>query len=167
MTERKGNIITVEQKLNQSKKEISKILPNRLQELRTSLNFSQNYVAEQLCISRQTYSHYETGRITPPVDALCQLADLFQVSIDQLLSHKLKHKPENQYSDSSFRPEEEMDREETEYLNFMGQYKNTVKYANLSENEKHLLFYFLTLDKRDQKDILDFMKLKIANRLSK
>lgn len=40
-----------------------KPLEKYLKELRKSYNYSQEYVASQLNITRQTYSHYETGRI--------------------------------------------------------------------------------------------------------
>ena len=39
-----------------------------LKELRKSCGYSQEFVASHLNITRQTYSHYETGRISPPVN---------------------------------------------------------------------------------------------------
>ena len=40
-----------------------------LKSLRKSNGYSQEFVASSLNIIRQTYSHYETGRIIPPVDS--------------------------------------------------------------------------------------------------
>ena len=47
-----------------------KTLEMYLKELRKFYNYSQEFVASQLNITRQTYSHYETGRITPPINSL-------------------------------------------------------------------------------------------------
>ena len=40
-------------------------LKNRIRTLREQYGYSQKYAAEQLCISPQAYSHYETGRRIP------------------------------------------------------------------------------------------------------
>lgn len=135
-------------------------IPERLKELRNSFAYSQAFIAEKLCISRQTYSHYETGRIIPPADALCQLADLYHVSVDTLLSH---HIISDTPDEKNCPAKTAADMEQTEYDAFMSG-GNQKKYSALSDMEKQLLFYYLKLDKRDQKDILDFMKLKCKNR---
>jgi len=139
-------------------------LPERLKELRNSFSYSQAFIAEKLCISRQTYSHYETGRIVPPADALCQLADLYHVSVDTLLSHRLFDAPDEKNLSAKTPLTQATDIEQTEYETFLMLGENKKKYADLSDKEKRLLFYYLKLDKRDQKDILDFMKLKYKNR---
>ena len=43
-------------------------LDQYLKELRKACNYSQEFVASHLNITRQTYSHYETGRIIPPTN---------------------------------------------------------------------------------------------------
>lgn len=65
--------------------EVQQTLPGYLKELRKSHHYKQDFVAAQLDIIRQTYSHYETGRITPPVKALCKLARLYEVPVESLL----------------------------------------------------------------------------------
>ena len=57
----------------------NKTLEQYLKDLRRSCSYSQEFVASHLNITRQTYSHYETGRITPPVNSLYNLAKLYGV----------------------------------------------------------------------------------------
>ena len=66
--------------------EIRQTLPEYLKELRKSHHYKQDFVASQLNVIRQTYSHYETGRVTPPVKALCKLAVLYDVPVEKLLA---------------------------------------------------------------------------------
>ena len=57
-----------------------------LKQLRKDHGYSQEYVAEKLHIVRSTYSHYETGRITPSVDSLANLARLYAIPFGIMLS---------------------------------------------------------------------------------
>ena len=57
----------------------------RLKQLRTAHAYTQDYVASMLGIIRQAYSHYETGRCVPPTAALYQLAQLYHISVEELL----------------------------------------------------------------------------------
>ena len=66
--------------------EMKQTLPEYLRELRKSHHYKQDFVASQLNIIRQTYSHYETGRITPPVKALCKLSKLYGIPVESLLT---------------------------------------------------------------------------------
>ena len=56
-----------------------------LQRLRKSRGFSQQQIADELGISRQTYSNYELGKREANYDTLRKLADYFHVSVDTLL----------------------------------------------------------------------------------
>ena len=58
---------------------------DRLRELRKKRGMSQVALAERLGLSKSTIGAYETGDITPSVDALNLLADFFNVDIDYLL----------------------------------------------------------------------------------
>ncbi len=60
-------------------------LPTRLKQLRKENNYSQEYVAEQLNISRQAISHWENGKAYPDIDNLVLLAELFHMTVDELL----------------------------------------------------------------------------------
>ncbi len=67
--------------------EKAQMLPEYLKELRKMQNYKQEEVASRLHISRQNYSHYETGRRKPSVSVLYKLAKLYGVSADDLLEH--------------------------------------------------------------------------------
>ena len=60
-------------------------LGTRLFRYRSQNRFTQAQVASSVGITRQRYSNYETGRRTPPPVILSRLADLYQVTVDQLI----------------------------------------------------------------------------------
>lgn len=57
----------------------------RLQTLREEHGMSQLELAEQLGVSRQTVSRWETGQIKPSADNLLRLSQLWGVPVDALL----------------------------------------------------------------------------------
>ncbi|PKH09821.1 helix-turn-helix domain-containing protein [Planomicrobium sp. MB-3u-38] len=57
----------------------------RLQQLRKSINLTQNELANRLSINRGTYANYERGHRQPDYDTLQRIADYFDVSTDYLL----------------------------------------------------------------------------------
>lgn len=59
-----------------------------LKQLRLHSKLKQIEVAEYLNITKQGYSHYETGVRTPDLDTLCRLSDLYKVSLDYLVGRK-------------------------------------------------------------------------------
>lgn len=58
----------------------------RLRELREDNDYTQSYLACQLHVNQKTYSRYETGEHQIPLDILCKLAKLYDVSTDYLLN---------------------------------------------------------------------------------
>lgn len=60
-----------------------------LKNLRLDNDYSQNYVASVLGIGRSTYSNYENGVSEPTIDTLIKLSNLFNCSIDSLVSMKI------------------------------------------------------------------------------
>jgi len=48
------------------------------------LNFSQEYMAKKLGVSRQGYGHYETGRNEPDTKTLNKISEIVECSIDFL-----------------------------------------------------------------------------------
>lgn len=61
---------------------------NNLTELRKMHNYSQEKLAELIGISRQTLSKYETGEALPDIEKCRLLADVFSVSIDDLITYE-------------------------------------------------------------------------------
>ena len=61
-------------------------LVENLRRLREEHNYTQLQVSSRLNISRQAYSNYETGKRVPDLDTLIRLADIYQVTLEQLLT---------------------------------------------------------------------------------
>ena len=55
-------------------------LPGRIRERRRALGLTQDQLADMLHVSRQTVSHWETGRVTPDLENLSQLAEALECS---------------------------------------------------------------------------------------
>ncbi|MCR0264215.1 helix-turn-helix domain-containing protein [[Clostridium] innocuum] len=65
---------------------------NNLKYLRKQKNYSQDYLAEQLGYkSFTTIQKWESGIAEPSVDVLKKLADMFNVSMDELLNEELSN----------------------------------------------------------------------------
>ena len=67
---------------------------DNLTALRKYHDFSQEELADQIGVSRQTLSKYETGESLPDIEKCKLLADVFGVSIDDLISYN-KDEQEN------------------------------------------------------------------------
>ena len=61
---------------------------NNLVELRKLNNLSQEDLAEKIGVSRQTLSKYETGESLPDIEKCRMIADVFGVSMDDLISYE-------------------------------------------------------------------------------
>ena len=60
-------------------------LSEKITALRMGQKLSQGDVAEKLGVSRQSVSKWETGQSVPELDKIVKLADLFGVSLDELV----------------------------------------------------------------------------------
>ena len=61
-----------------------KFRPDRLIQLRTSMNISKAEAARQLNISAMTYGRYEKGEREPSYQSVCFIAQTFHCNIDFL-----------------------------------------------------------------------------------
>lgn len=61
---------------------------DNLKSLRKIKETDQKTLAEHLNISAKTISHWETGYTEPSISQLIQLADFFDVSIDELVGRE-------------------------------------------------------------------------------
>ncbi len=69
-------------------------LPEKILYYRKKAGLSQEALAEQIGISRQAISKWETGEAVPEISKLVTLAKVFNVSVDLLLSEDdLKEQP--------------------------------------------------------------------------
>ncbi len=139
-------------------------LQDYLRFLRKQKGYSQEFVADNLHISRQTYSHYETGRIIPPTNSLYNIARLYGEPIENLLEKAVTYRIGDELTTSGYYLSEESVDDLDDYRNFIESKENNKKYRLLEQSERLLLYYYSCLDLRDQKDILSFMKVKKLNR---
>lgn len=141
-------------------------LEQYLKKLRKACNYSQEFVASHLNITRQTYSHYETGRITPPVNSLYNLAKLYGVPVENFLELIVTYNINMDFAVNPHPSSTGMSDDLSYFLEYINAPQNRKKFKYLDRRERLLLYYYLALDTRDQDDILSFMKIKIENRLS-
>lgn len=58
----------------------------KLKKLRMENHFTQEELAEKIFVTRTAVSKWETNRGYPSIDSLKQIANLFHISIDELIS---------------------------------------------------------------------------------
>ena len=69
------------------------ILADKISLLRKKCGWSQEDLAEKLGVSRQSVSKWETGQSVPDLDKLIKLADLFGISVDELVREEERPQP--------------------------------------------------------------------------
>jgi len=109
------------------------LLGQHLKILREFHNYTQQYISAQLNIERTTYSNYELGKRTPPLDLLMSMIEFYHISADDLL-----YNPAFSPSDATF----------------------TTKHQILSQDERKLLSDYRLLTTSQKKEILNFIEFK-------
>ena len=77
--------------------EITMKFHDKLYQLRTNKNLSQEKMAEQFAVSRQTVAKWETAKAYPEIDKLLPLSRFFGITVDALLD-------DSQCNDYSLKP---------------------------------------------------------------
>lgn len=96
-----------------------KVLAKNLKFFREAHGYTQDDLGKLLNIQRQSYCNYENARRTPSVELLMTLADLYDVSLDMLIT------PQDQLtSDSSGRSVSKL---LTDYLSLSDEGKKEVQ----------------------------------------
>lgn len=67
-----------------------KAFPTRLKNIREEMKkkdprWTQSFVADKVGVARTTYTAYESGSKTPPLETVSKLADIFETSTDYLI----------------------------------------------------------------------------------
>ncbi len=65
-------------------------LGEKIYELRTQHNLSQGDLANELNVSRQSISKWENGNSTPDLEKIVKLAEIFNISLDELIKNQEK-----------------------------------------------------------------------------
>lgn len=81
---------------------------SKIKEARLKIELTQEQVAEELGVSRQTISNWETGKSYPDIVSVIKMSDLYNVSLDYLLKGKEAETMSN-------------------YMNYLEESTNTVK----------------------------------------
>lgn len=63
----------------------------RIRELRKQAKLSQEMMAEKIGVSRQAITKWETGLGVPDIENLVVIADLFMLSLDELMGRDIEH----------------------------------------------------------------------------
>ena len=95
------------------------MIADRLKRRRKELKLSQDDVAKKLGITRQGYSHYETGRNEPDNETLIKLSEILNCSTDYLLGKTNDPTPapqQKQNINTAFYNLDELTEEEKKYL---------------------------------------------------
>lgn len=77
------------------------LIGERLAQLRTMHNMTQEEFAEQLDVSRQAVSKWELDKTLPDVNKLLRISEMYQVSVDYLLKGTGETEPDETESDES------------------------------------------------------------------
>lgn len=67
-------------------------LGEKMKQLRMARNLTQDQLAEKLFVSRQTVSKWELGINQPDIETLQKLAEIFEVSVDELITSNPKQR---------------------------------------------------------------------------
>ena len=65
-------------------------LAENLRRLREDYGYTQKQIGEKLNISRQAYSNYENGKRIPDIFLLVRIADIYHLSLEQLLTQNCR-----------------------------------------------------------------------------
>lgn len=66
---------------------------NRISEYRKLRGYTQEYMAQQLCVTRRTYLNYELSITEPSLDILLNISKILRTSIDDLLDNEIFPSP--------------------------------------------------------------------------
>ena len=70
------------------------VLGSKIHQLRKTNNMSQQNLADKLCVSNKTISKWECGNGSPDVETLNKIANIFEISVDELLNENSKNSEE-------------------------------------------------------------------------
>ena len=148
-------------------------LQDYLKYLRESHGYSQEIVADVLHVIRQTYSHYECGRIVPPVNALFSLASFYDIPAE-ILIRIAEADYKRSMGDDSIRslndPDEWVDDvridlevrpKDIKGFNLFIE-TNRIKYDKLRRDEKYCMYYYNSINITGKTNALTFMKIAKA-----
>ena len=133
----------------------------RIRELRKQAKLSQEMMAEKIGVSRQAITKWETGLGVPDIENLVAIADLFKLSLDELMGRDIEH--ETLAKDYLYESvtEYDIDGKKDFDISFMGANKLKL-YAYEGEKVKVILLSDTISDIQNElKTKIDYIKWKI------
>ena len=126
------------------------LLGTRLRKFRKENGYSQNHIANILGVERSTYTYYETGKTVPVIFDLMRLADLYSVSLDDLLGFHADSSDPLAFGDPR-QPDKTTVRRKERYLSEAVQ--------DLSAEERQLLAYYRSAKPAERRQIFEYLRL--------
>ncbi len=125
-------------------------LAKNLRYLRRRSGLSQKDLEQLLNITRQTFSNYENCKRTPDVDTLVRIAQLFHVSLDDLVLKNLRNSyvPFDTALDGSFLFAESEKTGNSIYLT-QGELDLVTGYRSLPEEKRQIITGYLNYEKEE------------------
>ena len=114
---------------------------NNLKQIRLSCALTQKQVSEVLGIERSTYTCYETGKSTPPIDTAKKLSKIFGVTLEEIFFDEQERKDSSILGDS--------------FSDYNTDDESEMSFAQLTKEEKELIIRFRLLNNDDKKKLLD------------
>lgn len=146
------------------------LLPLKLIELRKKHNYTQEYVSSYIHISRGGYSQYETGKRVPSSESLLKLAELYNISINQLINPHIISVSDNLLSDSSaaYPATNSIDVYKLKDLGILLLNSSpTLDIQSITQNDINFLSNYKRLSPQDQEDIRLFVSCKYKNQVKR
>jgi transcriptional regulator with XRE-family HTH domain len=92
------------------------MIGKRLRELRKKRSMTQEQLASYLQTAKSTISQYENDINEPDLRTLIRIADLFEVTLDELVGREQPYKTADDRNAGGLLKEEGLTEEETDYL---------------------------------------------------
>lgn len=128
-------------------------LAQYLKELRKKRRYTQEYVAYKLNICRQTYSHYETGRISPSAEMLSQIAELYKIPVERLFDVSINSHEDTKDLEKSQRADV------LPLIEFLEDTRNYERLKSLDMAERQLIYYYENLRMSEQVALMAMVKV--------
>ncbi|MBQ8358957.1 MAG: helix-turn-helix transcriptional regulator [Oscillospiraceae bacterium] len=147
---------------------VNDILGTNIRKHRLARNWTQEMLADVLCVSHQVISKWENGIATPDITALCALAGIFNVSLDALCGIA-----QDQVDTIIGEMEKEMQQLGTKFESMYAKWKETEQLLSYHPTNDKFLFAALRflrnahdrIENDTQKETVNAEILKISERL--
>lgn len=138
------------------------LLPLKLIELRKQHNYTQEYVSSYIHISRGGYSQYETGKRAPSSECLLRLAELYNISINQLINPQLISVTDTVYSDPDSTHSIDINKVRDLSI-YLLNCTPSLDVSVINQSDVNFLSMYKRLSPEDQEDIRLFTSCKFRN----